>query len=69
MLLTILHSAINEDIDFGHARTVIRHQKQGNPRHLFRPAEAAQQHLTEHVPGLFRILQLFARLVGFDHTR
>jgi hypothetical protein len=40
-----LHTAIDNDINSGHVRTVIGGQKQSDVRHLFRPAEATQQRL------------------------
>jgi hypothetical protein len=47
------------------------HRRPGTKRRspLLGPAESTQQRLTEHVAGPFWVLQLFPRLVGFDHSR
>src|SRR5580658_7001599 len=64
-----LHSSIDDDIDAGHVRTVVAGQEQSDVGHFFGPAETTQQRLTEHVAGPFWVLELLARLVGFDHSR
>src|SRR5262245_28615427 len=61
-----LHAAVDDDVDTGHVRAFVGRQEQRHVRHFFRPTETTQERLAEHRCCPLRILQLLARLIGFD---
>src|ERR1700742_4715994 len=62
------HPAIDDDVDPGHVRTLVRGQEQRDVRDFLRPAEATQQRLPEHVARPLGVVELLSRGVALDHA-
>src|SRR5216683_5237768 len=64
-----VHASVDDNVDAGDVRALVRGQEKRDVRHLLRAAETTQERLAEHVVSPLRVVELVPRGVAFDQPR